>query len=101
MEGVINDDDGRRTGDLRLGLHGHQIDGRPPTGLAGCIGERTLTLVGNGLSHRVRERRGLQLPYNRCALHRAPEVMDADQMDLRDQLALYCHYLQSVAASSH
>ena len=46
-------------------------------------------------------RRGLQLPYDRCALHRAPEVMDADQMDLRDQLALYSHYLQSVAASSH
>ena len=31
-----------------------EIDGRPPTGLVGCVGERTLTLVGNGLSHRVR-----------------------------------------------
>jgi hypothetical protein len=30
-----------------------EIDGRPPTGLTGCVGERTLTLVGNGLSHRV------------------------------------------------
>jgi hypothetical protein len=46
-------------------------------------------------------RRGLQLPYDRYAVHHAPQVMDADQMDLRDQLALYSHYLQSVAASSH
>jgi hypothetical protein len=46
-------------------------------------------------------RRGLQLPYDRYAVHHAPEVMDADQMDLRDQFALYSHYLQSVAASSH
>jgi len=31
-----------------------EIDGHPPTGLAGCLGDRTLTLVGSGLSHRVR-----------------------------------------------
>ena len=31
-----------------------EIDGRAPTGLAGCLGDRTLTLVGNGLSHRIR-----------------------------------------------
>jgi hypothetical protein len=31
-----------------------EIDGRPPTGLSDCVGERTMTLVGNGLSHRVR-----------------------------------------------
>ena len=31
-----------------------EIDGRPPTGLDGCVGERTLTLVGNGLTHRIR-----------------------------------------------
>ena len=31
-----------------------EIDGHPPTGLAGCLGDRSLTLVGNGLSHRVR-----------------------------------------------
>ncbi len=31
-----------------------EIDGRPPTGLAGCLGDRTLTLVRSGLSHRVR-----------------------------------------------
>ena len=31
-----------------------EIDGRPPPGLAGCLGNRTLTLVGNGLVHRVR-----------------------------------------------
>ena len=47
------------------------------------------------------QRRGLQLPYNRWALHQAPEIMDPDQMNLRDQLALYSHYLQSIAASSH
>ena len=47
------------------------------------------------------QRRGLQLPYNRWALHRAPEIMDPDQMNLRDQLAMYSHYLQSIAASSH
>ena len=40
-----------------------EIDGRPPTGLAGCLGDRTLTLVGNGLSpsgprHRERPPRG-------------------------------------------
>ena len=29
------------------------VDGRRPTGLADCVGERLLTLVGNGLSHRV------------------------------------------------
>ena len=29
------------------------MDGRRPTGLADCVGERLLTLVGNGLSHRV------------------------------------------------
>ena len=46
-------------------------------------------------------RRGLQLPYNRCAVHHAPEILDPDQMELRDQFALYSHYLQSVAASSH
>jgi len=27
--------------------------------------------------------------------------MDPDQMNVRDQLALYSHYLQSIAASSH
>ena len=31
-----------------------EIDGHPPTGLAGCLGDRTLTLVRSGLSHRVR-----------------------------------------------
>ena len=31
-----------------------EFDGRAPTGLAGCLGDRTLTLVGNDLSHRVR-----------------------------------------------
>ena len=31
-----------------------EIDGHLPTGLAGCLGDRTLTLVGSGLSHRVR-----------------------------------------------
>ena len=30
-----------------------EVDGRPPTGLASCIGERGLTLVLNGLIHRV------------------------------------------------
>jgi hypothetical protein len=29
------------------------VDGRRPMGLADCVGERLLTLVGNGLSHRV------------------------------------------------
>ena len=29
------------------------VDGRRPTGLADCMGERVLTMVGNGLSHRV------------------------------------------------
>jgi hypothetical protein len=36
--------------------HGYtvtEVDGRPPAGLADCVGERLLTLVGNGLSHRV------------------------------------------------
>jgi hypothetical protein len=46
-------------------------------------------------------RRGLKLPYDRYVVHHAPEIMDADQMDLRDQFALYCHYLQGVAARSH
>ena len=31
-----------------------EIDGHPPAGLAGCLGDRTLTLVGSGLCHRVR-----------------------------------------------
>ena len=30
-----------------------EVNGRPATGLASCIGERMLTLVMNGLSHRV------------------------------------------------
>jgi len=30
-----------------------EIDGRPPTGLADCLGDRTLTLVRNGLAHRI------------------------------------------------
>ena len=30
-----------------------QVDGRPPTGLGSCIGERVLTLAMNGLSHRM------------------------------------------------
>ena len=30
-----------------------EVDGDPPTGLGGCLGDRVLTLVGNGLSHRV------------------------------------------------
>jgi hypothetical protein len=30
-----------------------EVDGHPPTGLGGCLGDRVLTLVGNGLSHRV------------------------------------------------
>ena len=30
-----------------------QVDGRPPTGLGSCIGERVLTLVMKGVSHRV------------------------------------------------
>jgi sporulation protein YlmC with PRC-barrel domain len=46
-------------------------------------------------------RRGVQLPYNRCAVHQAPEILDPDRMDLGDQFALYSHYLQSVAARSH
>ena len=31
-----------------------EIDGHLPTGLAGCLGDRTLTLIRSGLSHRVR-----------------------------------------------
>ena len=31
----------------------NEVDGRPPTGLAGCLGERTLTLVRSGLAHQV------------------------------------------------
>jgi hypothetical protein len=31
-----------------------EIDGRAPTALTDCVGERTLTLVGNDLTHRVR-----------------------------------------------
>ena len=31
-----------------------EVDGHPPTGLAGCLGDRTLTLIRSGLSHRVR-----------------------------------------------
>ena len=30
-----------------------EVDGRPPTGLASCVGERVLTLAMNGLSHRM------------------------------------------------
>jgi hypothetical protein len=30
-----------------------EVDGRPPTGLAGCVGERTLTLVRSGLAYLV------------------------------------------------
>ena len=30
-----------------------QVDGRPPTGLGSCIGERVLTPVMKGVSHRV------------------------------------------------
>jgi hypothetical protein len=31
-----------------------EVDGHPPTGLAGCLGNRTLTLVRSGQSHRIR-----------------------------------------------
>ena len=30
-----------------------EVDGRPPTGLASCVGERVLILAMNGLSHRI------------------------------------------------
>ena len=30
-----------------------EVDGRAPAGLASCVGERMLTLLRNGLSHRV------------------------------------------------
>jgi hypothetical protein len=30
-----------------------EVDGRRPEGLGSCVGERILTLVGNGLTHRV------------------------------------------------
>ena len=30
-----------------------EVDGRPPAGLASCVGERALTLAMNGLSHRM------------------------------------------------
>ena len=36
--------------------HGYtvtEVDGRRPEGLGSCVGERMLTLVGNGLTHRV------------------------------------------------
>jgi len=46
--------DGPVISGLGLGLHGHEIDGHPPTGLAGCLGDRTLTLVRSGLSQWIR-----------------------------------------------
>ncbi len=36
--------------------HGYtitEVDGHPPTGLGDCVGDRLLSLVGNGLAHRV------------------------------------------------
>lgn len=30
-----------------------EVDGRPPSGLASCVGERTLTLALNAMSYRV------------------------------------------------
>ena len=36
--------------------HGYtitEVDGHPPAGLGDCVGERLLTLVGNGLAHRL------------------------------------------------
>ena len=36
--------------------HGYtitEVDGHPPSGLGDCVGDRMLTLVGNGLTHRV------------------------------------------------
>jgi sporulation protein YlmC with PRC-barrel domain len=53
-------------------------------------------LAGSTLGHQ-----GLLLPYDRAAVHRAPQIMDADQMNVHEQFALYSHYLRSVAASSH
>jgi hypothetical protein len=39
--------------DMAAFLMSAAVDGRPPTGLAGCVGERVLTLAMNGLSHRM------------------------------------------------
>ena len=44
--------------------------------------------------------RALRLPYDRSAIRHAPPIMNADQMNVDEQFALYSHYLQSVAPSS-
>ena len=39
-----------------VSVHGYtitEVDGHPPTGLGDCVGDRLLTLIGNGLSHRL------------------------------------------------
>ena len=55
-----------------------EIDGHPPTGLAGCLGNRTLTLVRSGISHLV-QGTGTQSP-DGIRFHQndpEPEVQEA------------------------
>jgi len=76
-------------------IHLNQTSGRPEW-VTVCAGRWVTTRHIAPLAGSTLARHGLQLPYARCAVHHAPNVMDADQMDLDDQFALYSHYLKFV-----
>ena len=70
-------------------------------------GRRRRRAVGDDTPHRrwpdqASGRRGVRLAHTTAApFAKHQEILDPARMGLRDQFALYSHYLQSVAARSH
>jgi len=95
---TVLDKRGRWMGTVQL-VHLNDKTGRPEwvtVGIGRCVKTRHIApLAGSTLG-----RRHLRLPYHPSTIRRAPLIVDADNMNIHDQFALYSHYLQNLAPSS-
>jgi sporulation protein YlmC with PRC-barrel domain len=99
VDRIVVDQRGRRIGTVQS-VHLNVRTGQPEW-ITVRIDRWTQTrhvapLAGSILGHH-----DLRLPFDALIIRRAPPVIDADHMNIHDQLALYSYYLQKLARRSH
>src|SRR6478609_4682014 len=96
---TVLDGRGRWVGTVQR-VHLNRTTGRPEW-ITVRVGRWVTTRHVAPLAGSTLGRRALRLPYDRSAIRHAPPIMNADQMNVDEQFALYSHYLQNIAPSPH